>query len=233
MTLRRFADEAAWIEAIRADFLEACAAVPPERPLEAALAGGSTPGPAYRALAALSVRRPVRLRPGDERLVPPDSPDRNGAMIALAFAGAAWTPPPELRPWPEGSDGAAVAAAFAAVLEAELPRDDAGLPRFDLCWLGMGNDGHVAGLFPGDAAFESARESEARPALPAAAPSEPRARVTLALPAILASERIRLLVRGADKLALLERVASGDRAAAALPVARVLASPRALAFWCP
>ncbi|MBN1243814.1 MAG: 6-phosphogluconolactonase [Spirochaetales bacterium] len=229
MTLVRLSGERAWIEAVTADFLDACAAIPARRPLEAALSGGSTPEPVYRALAALPVRRPVRLRPGDERLVAPDSPDRNGAMIARAFADAAWNPAPEFRPWPEGFDGAAVAAAFAATLEAELPRDAAGLPRFDLCWLGMGPDGHVAGLFPGDAGLSVADRS----ACPATAPAEPRWRVTLSLPAILASERIRLLVRGADKLALLKRVASGDGAAGALPAARVLASPRAVAFWCP
>ncbi|HOX18450.1 MAG TPA: 6-phosphogluconolactonase [Spirochaetales bacterium] len=229
MNLVRLADERAWIEEVAADFLAACAAVPTGRPLEAALSGGSTPEPVYRALAALDVRRPVRLRPGDERLVPGASPLRNGAMIARAFADAAWSPAPEFRFWPEGEDGAAVAAAYAAAIEAELPRDAAGLPRFDLCWLGMGPDGHVAGLFPGDAGLEVADRS----ACPATAPSEPRARVTLSLPAILASERIRLLVRGADKLDLLERVASGDLAAAALPAARVLEAPNALAFWCP
>lgn len=229
MTLHRLPDERAWIGTIAADFLAACAEVRGDRPLEAALAGGSTPEPAYRALAALPVRRPVRLRPGDERLVAADAPDRNGAMIARAFSGAAWLPAPEFRAWPDGSDGGAVAAAFSATLEAELPRDASGLPRFDLCWLGMGADGHVAGLFPGDAGFSVTD----RPACHAAAPSEPRARVTLTLPVILAAGRIRLLVRGAAKLPLLERVAAGDRAAASLPVARVLASPRAAAYWCP
>ncbi|MBP7094811.1 MAG: 6-phosphogluconolactonase [Spirochaetia bacterium] len=229
MNLVRLPDGRAWIEAIAADFLAACKDVPPGRPLEAALSGGSTPEPVYRALAVLDIRRPVRLRPGDERLVPADSPLRNGAMISRAFADAAWIPAPEFRLWPEGADGAAVAAVFAAALEAELPRDASGLPRFDLCWLGMGADGHVAGLFPGDAGLAAVDRS----ACPATAPSEPRARVTLSLPAILASERIRLLVRGEDKLALLERVASGDRTAAALPAARVLEVPNAQAFWCP
>jgi 6-phosphogluconolactonase len=50
-------------------------------------------------------------------------------------------------------DGEAEAASYESKLkalsEAELPRDEAGLPVFDLALIGVGDDGHVGSLYPG------------------------------------------------------------------------------------
>ena len=85
--------------------------------------------------------------------------------------------------------------------------------RLDLVLLGMGEDGHTASLFPGNAALE-----DTRPAVPVRqAPKPPPERVSLGLGTLRsASERI-VLVAGQDKRDALRRIGAGER----LPIALV------------
>jgi 6-phosphogluconolactonase len=94
-------------------------------------------------------------------------------------------------------------------------------PRFALVWLGMGEDGHVASLFP---------NTDPRPDDPARLrrltpdplpPEAPFDRLSLTLPALLDSDELMFVIRGAAKLALFEAAAEG---ANDLPVARLLAA---------
>jgi 6-phosphogluconolactonase len=183
------------------------------RTLEVVLGGGSTPGPVYRALASLPLRDlRVRLWPGDERVVMATDAARNGLLIHRCFEGAAWRPAPELRPWPEEA-GDPASARYALELSGAL----GARPVFDLALLGIGGDGHTAGLFPGDSASEEALASvalagngqagngQASPplALATLAPTEPRLRMTLA-PAVLGgAARLVFLSRGRAKEAVL------------------------------
>jgi 6-phosphogluconolactonase len=71
---------------------------------------------------------------------------------------------------------------------------------FDVVVLGMGDDGHTASLFPESPNLSSALD----PAAPAGcagmrAPTDPRARLSLNLSALLDSRRIILLITGAAK----------------------------------
>jgi 6-phosphogluconolactonase len=124
-----------------------------------ALAGGSTPKAAYALLARTPLRERVdwgrvRFFFGDERCVPPDDDRSNFKMARLALldplgidGGSIFRMRGEIEPH-------AAARAYADVLRAELPRDDAGVPAFDLIMLGMGPDGHTASLFPGSDPLE-------------------------------------------------------------------------------
>ena len=101
--------------------------------------------------------------------------------------------------------------------------EDSVLPRFALAWLGMGADGHIASLFPGS----DPRAVDPRPVrritpdpLPPEAPFD---RLTMTIPALLASEEIVFVVRGREKAALFEAAVRGEND---LPVARLLAAAR-------
>ena len=204
MRVLRFKDEAAWIEAVRADFLAALGAARKDgRVLELVLSGGSTPEPLYKALAASPVRsQPIRLWLGDERAVALADPARNGALVARCFSRAEWEPAPEIRPWPTG-DAAETAPRYAAELRAVLgPR-----PVFDLALLGFGIDGHTASLFPGDPpSLEALIPGREEIAFATRAPVEPRARMSLGADCLAGTRLLRFVSRGKAKGEVLDRL---------------------------
>lgn len=220
----RFDNEEAWLNAIVADFLSAIQAAIDrgQSAFHASLAGGGTPEPAYRALAAapsfaaLCGRIDIHLWVGDEREVPADSPDRNGRMIVSAFGGEARAgrSAAVIHTWPEG-DRLAACAAYSRELSLALGP----LPIFDLALLGMGADGHTAGLFSiadiaasdGAASFEVAGAPLGIPpiAIATTAPFEPRRRMTLAASVLKRSRVAMILARGREKAAMLDALAKG------------------------
>ena len=83
----------------------------------------------------------------------------------------------------------------------------------------MGADGHVASLFPNtDPRVDDALKMRmiAPDPLPPEAPFD---RITLTLPALLDSDEVVFVIRGAEKRALFEAAARGQND---LPVARLL-----------
>lgn len=178
-----------------------------------ALSGGSTPRALYRRLAALPRERfdAWHVWWGDERFVPHEHPDSNYRMAREELLDALELPPERVHPVPtQLSDPQAAARAYAQALADALGDP----PALDLVLLGMGDDGHTASLFPGDAALEE-RTAPVAAAFPEHAPY---ARVTLTLPALAAARAVLFLVTGADKRPALARVLAGD---AEPPAARV------------
>ncbi|PKL06521.1 MAG: hypothetical protein CVV53_03855 [Spirochaetae bacterium HGW-Spirochaetae-9] len=227
IALRRFSDDAAWKGAILACFEEALKAAIDrgQKAFHASLAGGSTPEPVYRALAAapslaaLSTDILIHLWVGDERDVEATSPLRNGRMIAGIFmegpvsAAMRWNRSPVLHLWPKG-DRIAACATYAREIEDTLGPN----PEFDLAILGMGADGHTAGLFSladvADSAANPARHATAPQTatpftLSTVAPSEPRLRMTMGASLLKRSLVSMILVRGKGKAAILAAILKG------------------------
>jgi 6-phosphogluconolactonase len=178
-----------------------------------ALAGGSTPGGAYRLLAEMPWQaqvpwQDVHLFWGDERCVPPDDPASNYRLAQRTFIDRVPIPSDnvhrvlgELKP-----------QAAARAYDLELQRYFCGpLPRLDLVILGVGRDGHTAALFPGSPSLEESKEVVA--AVRAEYEGRPAWRVTLTLAAINASRQVLFLVGGQAKAAIVASVlgsAEGD-----------------------
>ena len=182
------------------------------RDADAAGDGARLAVPGGSALAALGLARRaagsawqrVRLTWVDERCVPFQHADSNRGSAYRSGALDADDPPArELPLFQDGEDGAAAVARVERVLAREF--SDA----LDVLLLGLGEDAHVASLFPG-----WRLPSGARVAFVAESPKPPPARVTLT-PLVLASARAGvLLAAGEAKRAALERVLAGDRALA-------------------
>ncbi|MCB1135099.1 MAG: 6-phosphogluconolactonase [Chlamydiia bacterium] len=167
-----------------------------------ALSGGSTPKAIFEGLAspeyALRVDwQHVWLFWGDERSVPPQHADSNFGMAMHAGMGRLPIPPQHIFRMHAESHIEANAAAYEALLKAELPDG-----RFDLVMLGMGNDGHTASLFPGTEALKVFdRWVVANPV-----PLLGTDRMTLTYSCINAARNIAIYVIGESKAEMLDRV---------------------------
>ena len=206
----RFPDAGAWIAAFERCFVscveEAAAAGRPA--FHAALSGGRTPAPLYRALAAspglkaAAARLSLHFWVVDERDVPPGDTMRNGHLIEETLAETrSWQRPPEFHLWPEGEREGACAA-YAVMIKAELGP----APVFDLVILGMGADGHAAGLFTIDQALSAARALT----LATEAPSEPKRRMTMGLNLLARSKVLVVALAGTEKAGMLDAILGGS-----------------------
>ncbi|MCX7924322.1 MAG: 6-phosphogluconolactonase [Fimbriimonadales bacterium] len=193
-----------------------------------ALSGGKTPETLYLLLAsrhyqnALDWTR-VHLFWGDERYVPHDDLRSNYRMAYEAWLYKASFPPENIHPMPTHyADPEEAARAYESELRAYFG-EDAPLPQFDLVLLGLGDDGHIASLFPGDPALEETT----RWVVPSRAPVEPHQRLTLTLPVLNAAPRIWFLVSGASKRPVIAQLFHAENAD--FPAARI--TPGAERFW--
>jgi 6-phosphogluconolactonase len=176
-----------------------------------ALSGGRTPEPMFRQLAHEDLPwSDIHVFQADERVAPRGSPERNLTAIEQALVRAGRLPPANLHPMPvEAASLEQAAREYAAAMQAL-----AGRPvLLDLVHLGLGADGHVASLLPGDAVLEV---EAADCAVAAGAGGRPR--MTLTLPLLNRAARLLLLVTGAAKAAVLGRLGAGD---ASLPAGRL------------
>jgi len=170
-----------------------------------AVPGGKTPLPIFEILSRRTLPwGMVSLMLTDDRIVPQNHPASNQGKLEAAFDA---TP------------------AHVAKLEV-----GSCLPLFDLVWLGMGADGHIASLFPNmepDAAGTPAIIRTRPNPLPPEAPFE---RLTLNLAALIQAKEIMLVVRGCDKKRVLDEAIAGEHD---LPIARLFAAARCpiTIFW--
>jgi 6-phosphogluconolactonase len=203
-----------------------------------ALAGGTTPRRLYALLADRAA--PWRARIpwsathvffGDERLVPPDHPDSNYRMARRALFARVPIPPRQIhRVRGETRRPAAAARELERALRACFRLRSGAVPRFDLVILGMGADGHVASLFPGDPALGERRRLAAVADSGRGAAAPERARVTLTLPVLNRAARLMVLVSGASKAGALRRALAPGRASPD-PPARLLRPGRGRVTW--
>jgi 6-phosphogluconolactonase len=150
-----------------------------------AMAGGSTPGKVLEMLSGRSLDwTGTTVVPTDDRQVPHDHPASNFGKLKSAL----------------GSSGAEILP----LIEGDRP------DPFDLVWLGMGEDGHVASLFP-----HMIAEVRPGPAVIATTPiplppEAPFPRLSLNGRALAATAETIVVVTGQAKRAVLEAALGGD-----------------------
>ncbi len=165
-----------------------------EGPVTITVPGGSTPFPIFEALLERHCDwSRLVVWPGDDRVVPEDHEASNTGRIRALFEPA----------------GAEVVTL--TVMEQ--------VPRFDLAWLGMGADGHVASLFPNTHPRLDDPQPIRRLTPDPLPPEAPFDRITLTLPGLLASDALMFVIRGEDKRAVFDAALRGEHH---LPVARLL-----------
>ncbi len=186
-----------------------------------ALSGGRIPNLLYAALLASDERRlldQVDFFWGDERCVPPNHEESNYKLAAenlLVRLPSSKERVHRLRV----EQGEEIALAEG---ESELRRSadesPSGQPIFDLILLGMGEDGHVASLFPNEDELLAGSPAVYRAVT---GPKPPPRRITLGYATISSARRVWVLASGSGKENALRKSIAGD---GNTPLARVLRS---------
>ncbi|MFY1699476.1 6-phosphogluconolactonase [Solwaraspora sp. WMMA2101] len=191
------------------------------------LTGGRVAAAVLRAVGELPARHAVDwsrvdLWWGDERFLPAGDPDRNETQARAALLDVLPLDPQRVHAMPasdgpDGDDPEAAAARYAAVLDrVAAGPGTAPLPRFDVLMLGVGEDGHVASVFP-----DHPVTGETRPvAAVRNSPKPPPTRITLTLPTINTADEVWLVAAGADKATAVAK-AYGGADAVAVPASGV------------
>jgi len=170
-----------------------------DRPLHLVVPGGTTPGPVLRALDGHVTEMPqVELSLTDERCVAHDDLRGNEAMVERLL--------PQVG--------------LISLLDAERLVPAARCPTPDVALVGMGTDGHIASLFPGSSALPAAEGADACTLIAVRDAPDGVARVSRSYAGLIGRKGTALLISGAEKRQVIERVRSGE--AVDLPVAKLI-----------
>lgn len=148
---------------------------------------------------------------GDERCVPPDHIESNYGLAMRTLFVANVPDRCSVHRMEADSDD----------LEAAADRYAAALPtHIDCLLLGVGEDGHIASLFPNSAVLHEVR----RRVVPVVCPKAPHQRLTITPPVIRQARSVFVLAAGAAKAALLAEAWRVPKAIEALPARMVLSA---------
>jgi 6-phosphogluconolactonase len=209
--VRVFEDAAALAAEAARDVAEAAAArIEALGRASLGLSGGRTPVATYRALAAEPLRsrvawERVRIFFADERAVPPGDPESNFRLARETLIDPLGVPPRNVHR-----------------MKGEYPDLDVAVEEYeahlveplDVLILGVGEDGHVASLFPGSPLVGETRR---RVAAVTDSPKPPARRLTLTPRALAEAGRVLVLATGAEKAEAVARALEGEGEAREVP----------------
>ncbi len=166
-----------------------------------ALAGGGTPKPLYEAIATQTLPwEKIHVFWGDERYVPADHPDSNQKMAHQAWLDRVAIPAANLHPIPTDETNPLDAAhKYEQHLQAFFGVTGE-FPALDLIFLGIGNDGHTASLFPHTEALH------VRDRLITVGDKDGQPRITFTVPLINQAHCVAFLVAGESKRPALTQI---------------------------
>lgn len=204
------------------------------RPVHVSLTGGSMGIAVLEATAAHPWRDNidwslVHLWWSDERFVPRGDADRNAGQARAALIDRIAIPAENVHEPAAADDGVTLdeaATAYADELALFASSEERRFPAFDVCFLGVGPDGHVASLFPdrGEVAVTDAVVLPVRDS-----PKPPPERVTFTRPVINGSARVWMVLAGADKASALGLVMAGA-SYASVPAAGAYGTEQTIVF---
>ncbi len=190
------------------------------QPVHVSLSGGSTPIRLFKRLAEPDYAETILWQNlhfwwGDERCVPPTSPESNyGEANRLLFSKVAIPRENIHRICGEVAPETELPR-FIDEMNQVLPKHK-GLPQFDWILLGMGEDGHTASLFPNQTDFDD-------PALAVIAkhPETGQLRISKSAKLLENAQCLTYLVLGESKSALLAEINQHDGNDLPYPAAKI------------
>jgi 6-phosphogluconolactonase len=168
----------------------------------------------------------VRVFWGDERCVPPDHPDSNYGMAHSTLLSKVPVPPENVYRIPGELQPRDAASSYSETIRHAFHLTNDEIPRFDLILLGLGEDGHIASVFPGTAAVKEKKK------LVVAHYVEKldAYRITLTRPVFTNAADVMFLVVGSNKAEILRTVLDGPYRPSRFPAQLLLSSPGNVAW---
>ena len=176
------------------------------KPHSVALSGGRITQKFFACVVEQGKSRKISLDPvhffwADERCVQPTDPESNFKMANDLLFEPLGIPKERIHRL-RGEDVPEIAAELAdAAMRRMLPANAAGQPVLDLIFLGLGEDGHVASLFPREPETWVADEDVYRAVHNS--PKPPPDRITIGYQTIAAAREVWMLASGSGKEAAL------------------------------
>ena len=173
---------------------------------DVALCGGSTPRGFHQRLAEPPYHEKINWSKThlfwvDDRCVPIHSPDSNYGNARNDFIEKVAIPGAHVHPMAGDLEPEAGALGYQNELMSALWLSETDLPAFDLVILGIGEDGHVASLFPGS---DKISEGKWVAAVKGGTPNIYR--LTLTYPVINNAKNILFLVSGKSKASIVNKI---------------------------
>ena len=189
-----------------------------------ALSGGHTPKAFFEILAQPPYREGIPWENviffwGDERCVPPDNDESNYKMTNIALLSHIDIPAGNVHRVLGEDPPTNEALSYEKVIGENVSSGGNGFPRFDWIFLGMGEDGHTASLFPGAPTLQEREKI----CVVATHPETGQKRISVTLPVLDNAKRVSFLVAGDSKVPVLRDIMEkGDKP---LPYPASMVSP--------
>lgn len=197
-----------------------------------AFSGGSTPGKFFRELADPGYQDRIPWEKilffwADERCVPPDHPESNYGMTRSLLLDKIPAPAENIFRIRGEDDPEKESERYSREIRRILPSVAGQVPRLDWIFLGIGEDGHTASLFPGSEILE------VRDRICAAArhPLSGQVRTTMTLPLLNRSRRISFIVTGRKKAKLIAEIINKKDGYENYPAGRIQPEAGLLEFF--
>jgi 6-phosphogluconolactonase len=188
-----------------------------------AVAGGTTPMYLYSVISKLSLNWPqVEIFQTDERFVSSDNTLSNQKNIAEAFTEAI----------NKGAEFQRISIAGNYLDSVKSYNHDISMlaePFFDLVILGVGQDGHIASLFPNQNYLRG--DTDWVLATIAPEPYQIEQRISLSINTLLSSNNVFVYLTGDEKSGVIEEIFHGNQSAVNYPVKTLLAHPNVEIFY--
>jgi len=192
--------------------------------LTIALSGGHTPKAFFEILAEPPYREGISWKNviffwGDERCVPPDNDESNYKMTNNALLSHIDIPASNIHRVLGEDPPTNEALRYEKVIGGNVSSGGNGFPSFDWIFLGMGDDGHTASLFPG---ASNLKEIE-KICVVAEHPETGQKRVSITFPVINNAKRVSFLVAGKAKAPVFKEIL--EKGAKPLPYPASMVEP--------
>ena len=186
------------------------------RPVHISLSGGSTPKLLFKTLAQAPFATDIRWQNlhfwwGDDRMVPPSDPESNYGEVQKLLFDHIQIPAENIHRIRGEEQPDRELARFSQELTACVPD-----LAFDWIILGMGNDGHIASLFPHQTDF-----ADDNPAVIAKHPESGQIRISKTAKLLEKAQRITYLVTGAAKAKVLSEIQTVPAEKLPYPAAKI------------